>query len=592
MMSPRIEKAPGLAIDLSVKLDFKNAAATDYDVVIVGAGMSGLYTAWRLAQSWQQSPKLQKLAAARADNQLRIAILEWSDRVGGRIDSYILDGMTHVPAELGGMRFTTSHQVLMQVINMMNMATEPFPMTDNSQFLLRGKRMDEAAISNGTDIPPYGLTPPEQKQTPNQLFNYAISQICDYQQNWSDANWQWVKQNVTFSDAVYQNLNLYDIGFWNILYRVLSNEGYDYVWDGGGYNSNTINWNAAEAMPYMLTDFSQPTNFLRIPTGFHTLPAAMAAQLVNQLNVPIYGKCRVVRFDTDTSSGTTTVLVENTDDPSQRGTLTTQVLFLAMPRHSLELIDQDCDFFLNETVQYNIQAVIPQPAYKLFLAYSSRWWNPELFKAGPTITDQPLRMTYDFGTEAERGGDPNDQRVLLLASYADMQATSFWGVLERDTVFTSPPNWNQTGAEGGADATGTMTRMAQGMLQQVFVSPDNPNPTPTTLLAAHYQDWSQDPYGAGFHAWAAHYKAWEVMQNVRWPMRDRNIFICGEAYSNAQGWVEGAYCTAESILEEFFGLPRLTGVPADYPLLSPTPVEPGNYEANPTYRYKEMQYVY
>ena len=59
--------------------------------------------------------------------------------------------------------------------------------------------------------------------------------------------------------------------------------------------------------------------------------------------------------------------------------------------------------------------------------------------------------------------------------------------------------------------------------------------------------------------------------------------ICGEAYSNAQGWVEGALCTAESVLEEFYHLPRITGLPADYPLLTPTPVQPGTPEEQPTF---------
>jgi hypothetical protein len=35
---------------------------------------------------------------------------------------------------------------------------------------------------------------------------------------------------------------------------------------------------------------------------------------------------------------------------------------------------------------------------------------------------------------------------------------------------------------------------------------------------------------------------------------DVDIFIVGEAYSNDQGWVEGAHCTAESVLNDFLGI--------------------------------------
>lgn len=546
--------------------------------------MSGLYTAWRMANEWQTSPQLASYAK---NGQLRIGILEWSDRVGGRLDSLIMADMQNVPAELGGMRFTTSHQILMQVIETFKLPVDDFPMSDNSQFCLRGQRTSEKEIDAGKPVP-YNLPVAEQKQTPNQLFNYAIQQICNYQDSWTDSNWQWIKENYRVESGLYKGMSLFDIGFWNILFTTLSNEGYDFVWDGGGYNSNTINWNAAEAMPYMLTDFSVHPVFKRIPTGFHQVPAALA-NAVQSAGVPIYKFVRLNSFQnvSDASGQWTECKVRVGETAEREATLKARCLFLAMPRHSLELLDQNCEFFRSAPVQYNIQSVLLQPAYKLFLAYDKRWWNKDLFYAGPTITDMQLRMTYDFGSENERGGKPDDTRTLLLASYSDMQSTTFWGALERENVYTTPPSWEKIGSKGGAIAPPRMVQMAEGMLTKVL-SVGGVSPTPSKLLAAHYQDWSQDPYGAGFHAWAAHYKAWEVMRNVRKPLANYSVFICGEAYSNAQGWVEGALCTAESILEDFFGMPRLAGVSKDYPLLTPVPIEPGTHDPKPTQHYKGM----
>src|SRR5207253_2316906 len=200
-----------------------------------------------------------------------------------------------------------------------------------------------------------------------------------------------------------------------------------------------------------------------------------------------------------------------------------------------------------------------------------RWWSKQEFFPGPTITDLPLRMTYDFGSEEERGGKPGDTRTLMLASYSDMQADTFWNVLEREKVYQEPPSWSRIASRGGAPAPVTMQRMVETQLVKSLAIPGSPPPKPTPVIGAYYQDWSQDPFGAGYHAWAAHYKAWEVMREVRRPVPGRLVTICGEAYSNAQGWVEGALCTAESVLEEFYHLPRITGLPADYPLLTPTP---------------------
>jgi len=47
---------------------------------------------------------------------------------------------------------------------------------------------------------------------------------------------------------------------------------------------------------------------------------------------------------------------------------------------------------------------------------------------------------------------------------------------------------------------------------------------------------------------------------------DANIFIVGEAYSNDQAWVEGAYCTSESVLNDFFDMEPIVDNP-NYPFI-------------------------
>jgi hypothetical protein len=39
---------------------------------------------------------------------------------------------------------------------------------------------------------------------------------------------------------------------------------------------------------------------------------------------------------------------------------------------------------------------------------------------------------------------------------------------------------------------------------------------------------------------------------MRQPVDDESVHVCGEAYSDQQGWVEGALCTAELILRDHF----------------------------------------
>src|SRR4051812_34679149 len=89
-------------------------ADLDVDVAVIGAGVGGAYSAWRLKQ---QFPKQ------------RIALFEYSNRVGGRLFSVTMPGMPHVHAEVGGMRFIPKTQALVtDLIQRLGLERRPFPM--------------------------------------------------------------------------------------------------------------------------------------------------------------------------------------------------------------------------------------------------------------------------------------------------------------------------------------------------------------------------------------------------------------------------------------------------------------------------------
>ena len=73
--------------------------------------------------------------------------------------------------------------------------------------------------------------------------------------------------------------------------------------------------------------------------------------------------------------------------------------------------------------------------------------------------------------------------------------------------------------------------------------------TPEVQNAA-FRDWGDDPFGGGWNSWNIGVKSWEVKEKIIQPLDDRPMYICGEAYSDAQGWVEGALQTADMLLEK------------------------------------------
>ena len=69
------------------------------------------------------------------------------------------------------------------------------------------------------------------------------------------------------------------------------------------------------------------------------------------------------------------------------------------------------------------------------------------------------------------------------------------------------------------------------------------------------RDWSKDSYiGAACHAWRHGVKSWEVRERLQaFGLHDapevKNVHICGEAYSDYQGFIEGALRSAEAVVK-------------------------------------------
>lgn len=192
---------------------------------------------------------------------------------------------------------------------------------------------------------------------------------------------------------------------------------------------------------------------------------------------------------------------------------------------------------------------------------------------GPSVTDLPIRQVVYFGHNAP---DPKADKVYgILASYDDETFTSFWHELElgSERQRKVPDSANLQTLVGPRKAPDVMVKMLRKQLASVHFGPQADYTAVPMPLETAYMDWSLPPFNAGYHAWAAHYNVCEVQQKIRKPSQliegaDADIFIVGEAFSNDQAWVEGAYCTAESVLNDFFGVKPIID-DRDYPFICP-----------------------
>ncbi len=526
----------------------------DLDIAVVGGGVSGAYSAWRLQQDRGSAES--------------IGLFEYSNRIGGRLYTITMPGLPNVKAEVGGMRYIPDQHIMVaSLIDHLGLAKKDFPMgapepvgSNCNLFYLRGKHLRLHELADPEKVP-YNLAWSERGLGPTNLQVQVMNSIFPNMQNLSLCDLMKVK---AYGQPLWQ------YGFWDLMFHALSNEGYQFMRDAGGYDANVANANAVTQLP--ATEYSDSTKFLTLRDGYDQLPITLVEQFNNlfpgitPLGERVHMNHRLAEIEIGTGDypytltfiPTETIGKKTKDVPDAEPVMVrAKKVILAMPRRSLELVKST--FFDDPWLKANLKSVLIQSAFKLFLAYERPWWRTLGLVAGRSVTDLPVRQVYYFGTECEQPNGEPFMNSLLMASYNDISTVPFWKGLERGAPFAGHrPACIEPGVsdadivpEMESIATAQMVEVANRQMAEIHAVPQVEMP-----YSAVYHDWSGDPYGGGWHEWKAGYRLDEIMCRMRKPVADRDIYIVGEAYSYGQGWVEGALDTAESMLEEFFGMTR------------------------------------
>jgi lysine 2-monooxygenase len=535
----------------------------DLEIAVVGGGVSGAYSAWRLQQ---------------AKTEAQIGLFEYSNRIGGRLYTTTLPGLPHVKAELGGMRYIPSqHIIVKSLVDHLKLAKKEFPMgapapvgSKGNLFYLRGQHLRLHELADPTKVP-YNLAWSERGLGPSKLQVQVMNSIYP---NIS---------NLTLCDQMKLKVfgkELWKHGFWDLMYRVLSSEGYQFMKDAGGYETNAANANAVTQLA--VTEYNDSTKFLTLRDGCDQLPIVLAREFNETFEggTPkgrrLHMNRRLAEIKIGSGDYPYTLIFEPTVTNAGKTTLKPDAdvftvrakkVILALPRRSLELVKGT--FFDDQWLRENIPSVLIQSAFKLFLAYERPWWRALGLVAGRSVTDLPVRQIYYFGTEGEQKQGLPYMNSLLMASYNDLGTVPFWKGLENGEPYDGyrpsclEPGVGRIVPTTEFAATEAMIQVANRQVAQVHGLPEIPMP-----YSAIYHSWNEDPYGGGWHEWKANCRLDQVMCRMRRPVAEHHIHIVGEAYSYNQGWMEGALDTAESTLQEFFGLKTPAWLaPKDYPLL-------------------------
>ena len=582
---------------------------------IFGAGPSGLYTAWRLITSGK----------IKQDDTLEL--FEWGNyafdgpgsgtrRPAGRICSYSYqndDDNSYI--ELGGMRYlewkpetAEGHQLVTKTITSLGLDSLviDFNTTTDPLFFLRGEHFYQNEIKDGSITAPYNTL--YRGDTATVLFGDVSgfmtkgskiktrAEQCEfYSSGTLPADYG---ASLPEGSSVYKGGEIVsNLGYWNVFYDAVGNEAYQYAADAGGYASNTINWNAANAAVYN-GEFAPGGTFKTLSSGYSHLfyelyqQTKQAAERMG-VSFTLTQEKRLLSIWVEGPSTFFQTASASTPNKSDGFPSQTDFAFLAMPPESVKLVAEATqyrelspnavDILNNPDVQNYLGAVLAQPSFKVAMFFDRPWWKEAEFAPkltneagdknifGPTITDIPLRQVYYFGDNAEVASKPV---YGLLASYDDMRFTRFWEEMQLSVDTRQTIAWkdNIQPLKGPQKAPESMVNMLRAELTKVHCGVGIQQAEIPEPLETVFMDWGLKPFYAGYHAWAAHYDICDVMQTIRAPAKlagtGAQVFLLGSAFSNDQAWVEGAFCTAESVLNDFLGVPTVADT-TNYPLICP-----------------------
>jgi len=488
-------------------------ASADLDVAIIGAGASGTYAAWRLR---------------RERPELRLRLFEASDRIGGRLFSVAFPQAPHLVAELGGMRFLEAHRHVFGLAGHLGLPLRDYPIDrDANRMMLRGKNYALKDVRAGTAKFPYRI--PDGDQRPDaDYFDRAIAKVLPNAGRMTAQDWRKLRARYRFKNRL-----LRDWSNRELLLQGMSAEELAFAEDASGYDDWIEGETGLDELDYYFEHDDESKPFKTLADGYQQLPLRLA-QGAAETGAGLSLGHRLVSLRGDPNGFQLSFL----DAKGRRMSLSATHVILAMPRMAIEAIGDFPDARRRHFAKL-IASVTPIPACKSLLLYERPWWRDYGIFEGRSITDLPARQFYCLGSETSRPASEPTNGYGVLMAYCDETSVATW-----NTLAASSDGLGRAALAGDSPLAREVHREAQLVIGRTAIKP----------IAARFQNWSVDPYGGGWHYYALSHDGLVDGEAIVKPLAGRNLFVCGEAYSFAQGWVEGALERAEAVLQRHFGL--------------------------------------
>jgi len=491
-----------------------------------------------------------------------VTVFEGSQRVGGRLLSARGPDLSAI-CDLGGMRFASSHKRVVSLINELKLPHHGF-YTSHSQnhVLLRGKHLRVSDLNNPALLP-YRLTPAEEecvrKNGPDVLIQCALIKLLP-----GVAELHGDELFTYLQSAQVDGTPLYQHGLWNLLARTMSSEARSLAQATIGFDELGYNWNAVDLlMQYLL--HTPDVTFHALDGGYDALPWMLQRKFESTGGEVIHGAWLEGLSPVTLPDGSVGVELHFAGEcPAVKA----RAVILAMPRRPLEvLLPRFAGLAPRSTSTFSrlLGSVTPDSGFKCFIHYPTAWWKATGVCQGQSLTDLPIRQCF-YWTESQQQQCGTERGEALLMVYSTTPNVAFWGGYGGGNTETDPftasaclvrsntlddnvrlrENWRTHRAP--AELVAEMHRQILA-LHDVQAAPDP--------LEAISVNWADDPFGGAWHFWNPGVRSWKVTHQMTQPIDDLPCYVCGEAYSTQQTWVEGALLTADLVQQRLNLPPRV-----------------------------------
>lgn len=484
------------------------------DELVVGGGISGLYTAYRLKQKYPNK---------------KVAVFEALPMLGGRIQTGSLLGGIFQPsygAQVIEPDYQTQmHQFVQELgipLQKLEGKDEPSSMKPNLDLLTEEERQ---YLSTHSDLNP-----------DIALLDFGLRKILgtqwdldhDHPTN-SDRNKQLEKLKL---EATFEDEPLYKQGTWNVFARVLSHEALEFCREKGAYyNMKNDNQNAADWIVLLLNKRIVNEAPYIPEGGMGELIQATTARL-SDLGVKIYLNHRLIGLE---PQGRDLVRLKFDVSPEEKSDTTwiAHHVILAIPQAPLKKLAAS----FPKNVSTLLESVIPIHVLWVIAGLKNPPWDPSI----STSNGQGIPMRSAHFAHKMHEGNPYGMSMF----WCDGPWYNYWRSFVVDAEgdfegFQIRPQTNQNPRLKGE---------IEKSLQQTFHTEVQPSVEEWVI-----RDWGRPPFGAGVHFWKLGAQSYVIIQKLKaFSLNDnspvKNIHICGEAFSERQGYCEGAIRSANYVIE-------------------------------------------